>query len=242
MARLSMSGGSIPSCDSTTYRAHHKFHSRIGTQSALPRKRSPCVETERKVERRIAYPPSLETLRQYNVQCIDPQAYPQMHNVSCKRIDFGVAHDAVSKLGVAIVPGVELGEAAAQPLFGVEDGTQSARIRQRIALHRQSGARKEQLTIGREMGIHRMPLHASSLGDGADARARRPQFGMQVNRRLDDTPTRFCLILRAALQRIRTFPVHYTLVYSHIDRWQEFNYTPMCNEIGLARVRPFDRR
>jgi hypothetical protein len=44
-----------------------------------------------------------------------------------------------------------------------------------------------------------MPLHARSLGNGADARACRPQFGMQVNCRLDDTATRFRLILRAAL-------------------------------------------
>src|SRR5262245_1866214 len=36
-----MSGGSIPSFDSTTYRAHRKFHSRIVTQSTVLRKRSP---------------------------------------------------------------------------------------------------------------------------------------------------------------------------------------------------------
>ena len=202
MARLSMSGGSIPSCDSTTYRAHHKFHGRIGTQSAVPRKRSPCVEAEREAKCRVTCTPGLETLCQGGVQRIDARAYPQVDDVSCERVDFGVAHDAVSKLGVAIVPGVELGEAAAQPLFGVNDGTQTARIRQRIALHRQSGAGKEQLTIGREMRVDRMPLHARSLGDGADARPRRPQFGMQVNRRFDDTPTRFRLILSAARQGI----------------------------------------
>src|SRR5262245_29430681 len=36
-----MSGGSIPSFDSTTYRAHRKFHSRIVTQLTVLRKRSP---------------------------------------------------------------------------------------------------------------------------------------------------------------------------------------------------------
>jgi hypothetical protein len=133
-----MSGGSIPSFDSTTYRAHHKFHSRVCTQSTVLRKRSPGVEAERKSERSIACPPGLETLPQYGLQSINARAYSQMDNVARERVDLGVAHDAVGKLGVAIVPGVELGEAAAQPLFGVDDGTQSARIRERIALHRQS--------------------------------------------------------------------------------------------------------
>ena len=81
----------------------------------------------REAERSVTRPPGLETLRQYSVQCVKARTHPQPDNVSRKRIDFGVAHDAVGKLGVATVPGVELAETATQPLLGIGNPTQGAR-------------------------------------------------------------------------------------------------------------------
>jgi len=122
-----MSGGSIPSFDSTTYRAHHKFHSRIGAQATVLRKRPPRVEAEREAERSVARPPRMETLRQYSVQRVKAWTHPQPDNVARKRVDFGVAHDAIGKVGVATVPGIELAEAATQPLLRIGNPTQGVR-------------------------------------------------------------------------------------------------------------------
>lgn len=220
-----MSGGSITSFDSTTYRAYYKFHRRIGTQATVLRKRSPSVEVEREAERSVTRPPRLETLRQYSVQCVKARTHPQPDNVSRKRIDFGVAHDAVGKLGVATVPGVELAETATQPLLGIGNPTQGVRIRQRIALQSQPGAGEKQFAPCWEMCVDRMTLHARALGNSADARARRSPCGMQVNGRLDNAPTGFRLVLRAPLQGIGSFSIHCTALYSHIDSGQEINYT-----------------
>src|SRR5215471_8393690 len=112
-----MSGGSIPSFDSTTYRAPHKFHSRIGTQSTVLRKRSPNVEAEREAERGVALSPRPKTWRQDSVQCVKAR-----NDVACQRIDFGIAHDAIGKLGIATVSGVELGAdaLARRPKLGVQ--------------------------------------------------------------------------------------------------------------------------
>src|SRR5215471_7561404 len=112
-----MSGGSIPSFDSTTYRAPHKFHSRIGTQSTVLRKRSPNVEAEREAERGVALSPRPKTWRQDSVQCVKAR-----NDVACQRIDFGIAHDAIGKLGIAAVSGVELGAdaRARRPKLGVQ--------------------------------------------------------------------------------------------------------------------------
>jgi hypothetical protein len=189
------------------------------------------VEADRKAERGVARPPGRETLRKLGLQSVYAPTHPQPDNVAREWVDFGVAHDAVGKLGIATVPGVKLGQASAQPLLWVSDRSQGVLIRKRIALHCQPRARKEQLTIGLKMSINRVPLHTCALCDGADARARRSQRGMQVNGRLDDAPARFRLILGAAIQRIRAFPIHCTVLYSHIDGRQDFNYTGLCNGI-----------
>ena len=93
-------------------------------------------------------------------------------------VNLGVAHNTVGKIGVAGVPGVNLAEAAPQPLIRVGNRPPSALIGQRITFKCQPRAGKAQFAFRGEMGIDGVPLHARPLGNGSDARVRRPQLGV----------------------------------------------------------------
>ena len=158
------------------------------------------METERKPEHGVAVRARAATLRLAPPEKRPSANQAATHDIAGQRVDLGVAHDTVGKLGIAGIPRVNLGKAAAQPLLRIGDRPPGTLVRQRIALKRQPGAGKKQFPLGRKMRIDRVPLHARALGDGADARARRSQLGVQINGRLDDAAAGFRLILGASLQ------------------------------------------
>ncbi len=94
-------------------------------------------------------------------------------------------HVREHRLG-ALVVGVELVEAVGEPLLGVGDRAPRVGIRPRVAVEVVRRAGGEEVVLGREVAVDRVPLHSCPLGDRADRGSRRADAAVQLDRGLGD--------------------------------------------------------
>jgi hypothetical protein len=75
-------------------------------------------------------------------------------------------------------------------------------VGQRVALERQAGTGQKEAALVREVRVIGMALDPRALRDLRHRRPRRPQCGVQVDRRLDDPASRLVLPIGALAEAI----------------------------------------
>jgi len=142
------------------------------------------VEIQREFDQRAPLLP--KAFAKQFAHAAESRAHSRLSSLSGQLVELGIAQHTRSELLVALIPGVELFQAPANPFPACCETCPPLDVRQWVSLERKARARVHEAPLIGEMSIECVPLDPRALGDLRDGRSRRPQGAMQLKGGLGD--------------------------------------------------------